>query len=136
MKESIKVVGGIILVLATLGGYLAMIAMTQYEFRYDFESIALGTRSGDVVRVLGEPEGKAQSLVIVSPQDARDTYTNTVTYQADSYLFWRQISTTYYVGFDEDDTATMTVVRTVNGGDHICQVKGRERNKYRYCDRS
>jgi hypothetical protein len=136
MKESLKAVGGVFLVLATLGGFLAMIASTQYEFRYHFESITLDTRSGDVVRVLGEPEGKVQSLVIDSSQDARDSYTNTVTYQADSYLFWRQSSVTYYVGFNADDTATMTVVRTVNGGDHICQVKGRERNKYRLCDRS
>jgi hypothetical protein len=136
MKESLKAVGGVFLVLATLGGFLAMIASTQYEFRYHFESITLDTRSGDVVRVLGEPEGKVQSLVIVPSQDARDSYTNTVTYQADSYLFWRQSSVTYYVGFNADDTATMTVVRTVNGGDHICQVKGRERNKYRLCTRS
>jgi len=135
MKKSLKVVGGIFLVVATLGGFLAVIGRTQYEFRYHFKSITLGTRSGDVVRVLGEPEGKVQILVIVPSQDTRDSYTNAVMYQADSYLFWRQSSVTYYVGFDADDTATMTVVRGANGDDHICQVKGRERNKYRYCNR-
>ena len=135
MKESLKAVGGVFLVLAILGGYLAVTGRTQYEFRYHFKSIALGTRSGDVVRVLGEPEGKVQILVIVPSQDARDSYTNAVMYQADSYLFWRQNSRTYYVGFDADDTATMTVVRFANGDDLICQVQGRERNKYRDCNR-
>ncbi len=133
MKGSTKVVAAVFLVVATLGGFLIVVGRTQYEFRYHFESIKLGLQSGDVVSVLGQPEGKAQSLVIVSPQDARDSYTSTVTYRADSYLFWRQGGVTYYVGFDADDTATMMLFRTENGGDHICQVEERERNKYRSC---
>ncbi len=136
MKEIVQ--GGVVVVVAVSAvlGALLFYGRVQYEFRYHFESISLGTRSSDIVKVLGEPEGKVQNLVMVPPQDARDTYTNTVTYQADSYLFWRQSSVTYYVGFDADDTATMTVVRFPNGGDYICQVRGKERNKYRDCNRS
>jgi hypothetical protein len=134
MKEVITIVVGILLVVSIALGALLFYGRVQYEFRYEFDTVTLGTRSADIVRVLGKPEGKAQNPTLNPSQDARDSYTNTVTYQAESYLFWRQGSFTYYVGFDSDDTATMTVVRDGDGNDHICQVKGRERNINGICN--
>ncbi len=131
-----KIAVGIFLAVSTVLGALLVYGRVQYEFRYSFDTITLGARWVDIVGVLGKAEGKVQNLAVTPPHDTRDRYTNTVTYQADSYLFWRQSSVTYYVGFDADDAVTMTVIQFPNGDHHICQVKGRERNKYKYCNGS
>jgi len=134
MKEVIQGIAVVLIGTSMVLGALLVYGRAQYEFRYNFGSITLGTHSSGIVRMLGDPEGKVQSLVISSSEDPRDNYTNTVTYQPDFYLFWRQSGVTYYVGFDTDNTVTMTVVRFPNGEDHVCLVKGRERNRYKYCD--
>jgi len=133
MKEVIQGITIVLIGASTVLGALLVYGRTQYEFRYNFGSITLGTHSSGIVRMLGEPEGKVESLAISSSEDPRDNYTNTVTYRADSYLFWPHSGVTYYVGFDTDHTVTMTVVRFPNGEDHVYQVKRRERNKYKYC---
>ncbi len=125
-----KVTVGIFLVLSTILGSPLVYAKAGYAFSYDFDHITLGTHSGDIVSVLGRPKGKVQNLVIIPSQDTRDSYTNTVTYQAESHLFWRRTFATYYVGFAADDTATMMIVRYKNG-DTICQVKGIERSIFK-----